>query len=224
MANLLVTPFTIVIDNREQRPYDFASVPPRRAKEEGRERLVKTERRYLKTGDYSLDTLESSVGIERKSLEDLYGTLGRGHARFKREMERLQAMDFAAIVIEATKAQIMQPERHWIEVQSHQLKTISHIANMVRHTTTAETDAERIAEMEKALDHIKFGVDQLYNPEKKWRSQVSPRTIYGTICSWRIKFPSVQWIYAGNRRRGEMVTFHLLESFWESVQRRKDKE
>lgn len=76
----------IVIDTREQRPYEYPGAE------------VKT----LPTGDYSLVGLEDRIAIERKTKTDAYGSLGRGRARFRREVERLAELDYAAIVVEAT--------------------------------------------------------------------------------------------------------------------------
>ena len=51
--------------------------------------------------------------IERKTLLDAYATFGRGRKRFERELERMKAMDFAAVVIEADWHTIIRrpPER-----------------------------------------------------------------------------------------------------------------
>jgi len=76
----------IIIDTREQLPYEFPGA------------VVRT----LPTGDYSLVGLQDRVAIERKTKADAYGSLGQGRARFRREVERLAELDYAAIVIEAT--------------------------------------------------------------------------------------------------------------------------
>jgi len=89
---------TIVIDSREQRPYDFGPD-------------VLTVTRKLDSGDYSLEGHESSIAIERKELSDLRGCIGHGRGRFTRELERLQAYDYACIVVEATLAELRQPAR-----------------------------------------------------------------------------------------------------------------
>ena len=83
----------IVVDTREQKPYRFTRCQ------------VKT----LTTGDYSLVGLEDRVAIERKSAADLAGSLGSGRARFQRELERLAQLDYAAIVVEASLRQLLQP-------------------------------------------------------------------------------------------------------------------
>lgn len=83
----------IVIDTREQRPYDFPGTT--------------TVRRALPSGDYSLDGLENCIAIERKSLDDWINTILRSRARFRRELRQLQSYEFAAIVIEASIADIL---------------------------------------------------------------------------------------------------------------------
>ena len=91
-----VNGFTIIIDTREQRPYDFPGA----------------ETRTLPTGDYSIVGLEERVTIERKSKADAYGSLGKGRARFRREWERLAEFDYAAIVIEDTVQGFLCRPRH----------------------------------------------------------------------------------------------------------------
>ena len=78
--------FTIAIDTREQRPYAFPGA----------------EVRTLPSGDYSIVGLEDRVAIERKSKSDAYNSLGQGRARFRRELERLALLDYAAVVVEDT--------------------------------------------------------------------------------------------------------------------------
>ena len=67
----------ILCDTREQAPYTF-----------DRYQGVTVERAALQTGDYSLAGLHDHIGLERKSLDDLTGTLTKGRERFQRECER----------------------------------------------------------------------------------------------------------------------------------------
>ena len=99
-------PFTIVIDTREQRPFRFLSLPAGKSRGGGTI-AVKTERKFLSSGDYSLLGLEKEVAIERKSKADLYTSLGQERKRFEREVQRLNEYNFAAIVIEADWASIL---------------------------------------------------------------------------------------------------------------------
>lgn len=78
--------FTIAIDTREQRPYEIPGA----------------EVCTLPSGDYSIVGLLDRVAIERKSKADAYSSLGQGRVRFRREFERLSALDYAAVVVEDT--------------------------------------------------------------------------------------------------------------------------
>lgn len=55
----------------------------------------------LDTGDYSIESYERLITIERKSLSDLVKTVIHDWLRFSRELRRMAAMDYAAIVVEA---------------------------------------------------------------------------------------------------------------------------
>ncbi|MFN8179287.1 MAG: hypothetical protein U0167_15250 [bacterium] len=67
--------------------------------------VVKT----LAAGDYSIVGFEDRVAVERKSKADAYSTLGGARERFRREMERLARLDFAAIVIESSLPEFLEP-------------------------------------------------------------------------------------------------------------------
>ena len=90
------------------------------------EPLPKTTIRGLKSGDYSIDGFEDRVAVERKSLSDLYGSLGTGRDRFEREMVRLKDFEFAAVVIEAPWSTIINkpPSRS-------RLKAVSVVATII---------------------------------------------------------------------------------------------
>jgi len=79
-------PFTIIVDTREQRPYEFEN----------------SIRRALPAGDYSLKGYEKKIAVERKTKTDAYGTIGKDRKRFIRELERLSSYEYAAIVIESS--------------------------------------------------------------------------------------------------------------------------
>jgi ERCC4-type nuclease len=107
----LPTPFTVLIDTREQHPYRFEGL--RSDAREGRRPLaVQTERATLRSGDYSLCAWCDYVAVERKSVSDLFGTLGQGRERFERELLRLAEMEFAAVVVEANWSEVLAPQPH----------------------------------------------------------------------------------------------------------------
>jgi DNA excision repair protein ERCC-4 len=85
----------VIIDTREQAPYTF----------EGYD--AQTERGTLATGDYSLAGFEDRIAIERKSLDDLIVCLCHERERFERELHRAKALDYFAVVVEASFAEVL---------------------------------------------------------------------------------------------------------------------
>jgi DNA excision repair protein ERCC-4 len=91
---------TILIDNREQQPYAFVGYRADQ-RQGGGPLVVGTKTVCLPSGDYSLEGYADRVAVERKSLNDLFHTLSQGRDRFERELARLDAMQFAAVMVEA---------------------------------------------------------------------------------------------------------------------------
>lgn len=60
----------------------------------------------LDVGDYTIKGLEDKLMIERKTIGDLWNTLGRDWDRFLREMERAQNHKLKYLIIEGTLADI----------------------------------------------------------------------------------------------------------------------
>lgn len=81
----------ITTDTREQLFLDFTKF-----------RGVSSVRGTLKTGDYSIQGYDDTICFERKSVQDLVGTLIGGHERFLREMERMRSFKAKYILIEHT--------------------------------------------------------------------------------------------------------------------------
>jgi DNA excision repair protein ERCC-4 len=102
----LPTPFTILIDTREQLPWAFDGLTAD-YRDNYRPLDVRTRSGTLLSGDYSVEGLESHVAVERKSLADLFSTIGQGRDRFERELERLQRLEYAAVVVEADWATVL---------------------------------------------------------------------------------------------------------------------
>ncbi len=83
---------TILVDTREQCPWQFENLP--------------SERATLDAGDYSVKGLEHLIAVERKSLDDLLACVGRGRDRFRRELQRLRSYRFRCLVVEADHADL----------------------------------------------------------------------------------------------------------------------
>ena len=91
-AKLLPSSVIVIIDSREQLPLDLSP--------------LRTVQGTLATGDYSLLGLEHLICIERKSLDDLLGCVGRDRERFERELQRMMAYPVRVLLVEATWAEI----------------------------------------------------------------------------------------------------------------------
>ena len=87
-----LTPLTsgnIVIDTREQKPFDF-------------DVNFSTIRSKLECGDYATE-IESKLVIERKSIMDFFSTLSGGLERFKKEAARARDNGiYIVVVVETT--------------------------------------------------------------------------------------------------------------------------
>ena len=77
----------IVIDTREQLPYKFETP---------------SEVGTIPIGDYSIQGLEDCISIERKELNDLIACLTTDRGRFEKELFKAKALDYFAIVVEAS--------------------------------------------------------------------------------------------------------------------------
>jgi hypothetical protein len=80
----------------------------------GRRTIELKEKRFVKgLADYTIEGLEEEIQIERKSLEDLYGTLGGRRDDFEAEIARINLCKFAAVVIESGWDEILlNPPSH----------------------------------------------------------------------------------------------------------------
>lgn len=75
----------ILVDTREQKAFWTSKAT-----------CIRT---CLKEGDYTTTLLLNKFHIERKSLQDLYGTIIQGHARFRREILRAEAKGLTLVVV-----------------------------------------------------------------------------------------------------------------------------
>ena len=93
-AKLAPESIGVIVDSREQTPWNLEP--------------LRVEAGTLQTGDYSLagDGLRDLIRIERKSLPDLIGVVGRDRERFEREIERLAAFPTRVLIVEANWSEI----------------------------------------------------------------------------------------------------------------------
>lgn len=80
----------IIVDSREQLPLWIVG--------------NKVLRKKLLVGDYTTDILENSFCIERKSGQDLYGSILQGHVRFRKELVRASINNIKLVIfVECSK-------------------------------------------------------------------------------------------------------------------------
>lgn len=94
---LRVEDLTFIIDTREQRPLSFMYGP------ENDRRPISFVKRKLDTGDYSVIGFEKDeICVERKSLSDLLGCVGKDRERFEREVYRMLGFKSRLVIVEAS--------------------------------------------------------------------------------------------------------------------------
>jgi len=91
----------IIIDTREQKYLEFSHPY-----------ITEVVRQKLIVGDYCAEYKDGTrcpFIFERKGLEDLFGTLGKGYKRFKKEIIKAKEKKFILIIIiEGTLSKILQ--------------------------------------------------------------------------------------------------------------------
>lgn len=90
----------VLIDSREKEPFDFRNFPNWIADQ-------KTQK--LSVGDYSVEGMEDSLVIERKSLSDLVTTLIQQRSRFFKMCEVMAEYRWRALLVEASYEDIKSP-------------------------------------------------------------------------------------------------------------------
>ena len=100
------------VDSSEQLPWEFLAIPAmeRHKLKDGADSFnVQTKRYNIPWGDYAIHGAISSASIERKSLSDLFHTIGQERERFKRDLFELDRMPHSFVVVEATLAEVCDP-------------------------------------------------------------------------------------------------------------------
>lgn len=100
----------VLVDTREQAPMDFGRFD---------NWFAGAKPATLETGDYSIQGMESLVTLERKSLNDLVSTLMHNRPRFFRQLERMQAYPYRAILVEASYTDVKSPYSFTSDTAAH---------------------------------------------------------------------------------------------------------
>lgn len=220
IPEFIQNPFKVVVDSNETTPYLFRGISRKHASGVSLPLVVDIVRKPLwatdpldiqvrrgkhidthRVGyaDYSIDGLERHIQIERKSISDLFGTIGGRRGRFEAEITRLDRDCKAAyVVIEADWPQISIYSGEGID------PAFDRSPNPVIETLFGNGPTS---------DNLDVVVDS--RPRK---GKTQPSVVLGTIASWSMKYRNVHWMLCGNRAMGEAITFKLLSEFWEKVQ------
>jgi ERCC4-type nuclease len=103
------SPFTVMVDTREQTPYTFSNIygDYRNANTPIN---VLTVRKMLPVADYSIVGYRG-IAVERKSKEDIFGSLANSQKR-ENFLERLRKMqvtlEYGAVVVECTQKELLE--------------------------------------------------------------------------------------------------------------------
>jgi ERCC4-type nuclease len=94
------TKFTIIRDTREQKGKGWMF--------RASANCAGMEKEKLDVGDYAIKGLEDTIMIERKTIGDLWGTLGnqKNYQRFLREMNRAKNHRMKFLIIEGSLADV----------------------------------------------------------------------------------------------------------------------
>jgi ERCC4-type nuclease len=122
-----MTDFTILIDNREQKPYSFEEYP------------VETEEVTLETSDYVLkgdgfwnnnDTFIPYFGTERKSQDDFLNSITWERDRFRKEIRRADGWDNPLPIMVESPWRVFQNENYYRDVNRNAIEgTVNQWAN-----------------------------------------------------------------------------------------------
>jgi ERCC4-type nuclease len=100
------SPFVIVYDSAEKKPWDFDIVIQRDGQPT---RIVQPlVKRTLPTGDYTIAGYETSIVVERKNPNDCLQSLTSSRKRFEKEMVRLQQFTWSAVVVECEWTELLR--------------------------------------------------------------------------------------------------------------------
>lgn len=162
----------ILVDTREQTPLDFPF-----------KNVSQTMRRKLSVGDYGCEFDNgklSPVFFERKSKGDLFNTLGKGHARFRKELQRANSLGHILIVIiECSLLSVLRGFRYKTKKGGVQ-------ASKLRGTSVAKT---------LFTLWIKYGIFPVFCKNREEMANY----IYGTFCALE-KQKDGMWIKNGSNK------------------------
>ncbi len=100
----------VLVDSREQMPFDFTRFP---------NWIGGEKRQALKVGDYSVEGMEQVLILERKSLTDLITTLMQNRSRFFAGCEKMTQYRWRALLVEASYEDVKSVYGEELNTQAH---------------------------------------------------------------------------------------------------------
>jgi ERCC4-type nuclease len=121
-------------------------------------------RKKLDVGDYSIVGMESMITVERKSLADLYGTIGQGYDRFERELKRAVTYRWKGLVIESEEGDIYNNADVYSSIHPNLVYQVlasleSHHWHVYAAKNRARARAWILSRFVKLYNHVRGGVD-----------------------------------------------------------------
>ena len=95
-------PVRLLVDTREPWPHPWAAHFSAN---------LELERGCLETGDLCIAALRDGAVVERKTVPDLLGCIGKSRERFERELKRGRYVGRLLVIVEGTLADVLQQAR-----------------------------------------------------------------------------------------------------------------
>jgi len=147
----------ILQDDREKLPFDFSAFPD-----------VTIEETRLETGDYTTPDLEGTAAVERKSLEDLAGSLGSGRKNFEAEVQRAGSLMDFVVVIESPRHLV----QHYVDAGSKRCP--HYYCNTYPKSITSTVDSWP----------KRYNVEFNWYPDKQYAAVAT----YDYLCKWEREY------------------------------------
>lgn len=172
----ILCPFVVLIDSREQQPFSFEGLRCDSSRSY-RPIIVRTEWCCLGhfSGDYSIKGFAGAINLERKSMNDFHSTVlgwrDNHRQRFEQELENLNAMKFAAVIIEASLSKCLSSAPEWgVKTADENRVTITTSIRSWRQRFNRVQwefcDSRRLAE-ETAFDHLRRFWDRVIRTQRR---------------------------------------------------------
>lgn len=196
MEAVVTNPFTVLIDTAESHPWTFQGLYADADKGDAAlyvpRRFECLGRHPHSLGDYSIDGLVGQVAIERKGMDDAWGTVlgwttgyqvergidGR-RERFKRELANLAAIRAGIVVVEAPleRCLLRMPGSDGFDYNAESWEG----SNEQRGVHTVRENR---------------------------------KIFFRSVVSWQERY-RVNWFFCADRRSAEIFAFRYLEKHWQ---------